>query len=171
MRLIRTTCLLLLCASTAFAADDDVDRLIAAMLGDTPVISDLQELTDTIGGRVTGTAANEAAVDWAVERFIEAEVGATAEPFEMPMQWQERALSASIGGDVSFDPHVVAKPFSAGTRDEAIEAPLLDGGTGTEADFERLADSARSAWVLGALDLGGNQKAGELSSTCQVTRR
>lgn len=37
------------------AADNDVDRLIAAMLADTPVIDDLHALTDRIGGRLTGT--------------------------------------------------------------------------------------------------------------------
>lgn len=148
MPLMRMSCLLLFAASTAFAADDDVDLLIAAMLGDTPVIADLQELTDTIGGRVTGTAANEAAVDWAMARLQEAEVSASTEAFEMPMQWQERAITASISGDVGFAPHVVAKPFSAGTSGGAIEAPLLDGGAGSEADFERLGGEARGAWVL-----------------------
>ena len=51
------------------AAQDDVDRLIGAMLGDTPVIADLQSLTDEIGGRVTGSPANEAAIEWALARF------------------------------------------------------------------------------------------------------
>lgn len=141
--------LLLLTPWTAFAADDDVERLIEAMLGDTPLIADLQELTDTIGGRVTGTAANEAAVDWAFAKFTEAEVRATTETFEMPMQWQERAITASISGDVGFDPHVVAKPFSSGTRDGGpLEAPLLDAGTGSAADFERLGERANGAWLL-----------------------
>ena len=35
------------------AADEDAERLIAALLGDTPVIEDLWELTDSIGGRQT----------------------------------------------------------------------------------------------------------------------
>ena len=40
--------------SGAASADENVDRLVGAMLGDTPIISDLQVLTDNIGGRVTG---------------------------------------------------------------------------------------------------------------------
>ena len=140
--------LLMLVTSTTFAADDDVDRLIAAMLAETPLLADLQELTDTIGGRVTGTAANEVAVDWAVAKFREAEVRATAEAFEMPMQWQERAISASITGSGGFEPHVVAKPFSKGTGGEVLDAPLLDGGSGTVQDFQRLGGAARGAWIL-----------------------
>lgn len=130
------------------AAADDTERLIAAMLGETPVIADLRELTDTVGGRVTGSAANEAAVEWALARFRGAEVSAHAEAFEMPEQWQERRLAATIGGDVNFSPGVVAKPFSAGTGGRLVDAPLVDGGSGTAEDFERLGDRARDAWVL-----------------------
>lgn len=102
---------LLLTTFTLPAHADDVDALIAAMLGDTPVIADLQNLTDTVGGRVTGTPANEAAVEWALARFHDAGVSARAEPFEMPRQWQERAVSARIRGDIDFEPGVVAKPY------------------------------------------------------------
>ena len=133
------------CLSTAAA--EDIDRLLAAVLGDTPVISDLQDLTDTVGGRVTGSAANEAAVEWALARFREAEVPAHAEAFEMPRQWQEKSVSARISGDVGFTPRVVAKPFSPATGG-VRQAALLDGGNGAAADFERLGRQARGAWVL-----------------------
>ena len=135
----------LLISSTA-AAQDDVARLVAAMLGDTPVSDDLHELTDTIGGRVTGTEANRKAVAWALTKLRQAEVSANAEDFEMPYQWQENIVTATVSGDVNFDTNVVAKPFS--TAAEALEAPLVDGGLGTDADFERLGDKANGAWVL-----------------------
>jgi hypothetical protein len=128
------------------SADDDVDRLIAAMLGDTPVIDDLRELTDDIGGRPTGSAANRKAVTWAVDKLRQAEVNVTTEDFEMPFQWQENAAFATITGDINFDPHVVAKPFS--TAVEAKAAHLIDGGSGSEDDFKRLGDAAKGAWVL-----------------------
>jgi hypothetical protein len=131
------------CAS---AADNDVDRLIAAMLGDTPLMDDLHELTDTIGGRVTGSPANRKAVAWAEAKFRTAEVAVTTEDFEMPYQWQENRVQASISGDVGFDVRVVAKPFS--TAANALKAPLLDGGLGSEDDFARLGNTARNAWVL-----------------------
>ena len=54
------------------AAQNEVDRLIAAMLGDTPVIDDLHELTDTIGGRATGSQANRDAVAWALKTLRQA---------------------------------------------------------------------------------------------------
>ena len=51
------------------------DRLIAALLGDTPLQADLEALSDRIGGRATGSEANRRAVDWAESRLREAGVG------------------------------------------------------------------------------------------------
>ena len=132
--------------ATTAAADDDTERLIAAMLGDTPVIDDLQELTDTIGGRVTGTAANRAAVAWAVDKFRQAEVAVTTEDFLMPALWDETFAAASVSGDTEFPLDVVAKPFSPGATE--MTATLVDAGFGTPADFERLGESAAGAWVV-----------------------
>ena len=128
------------------SAAEDVDALVGAMLGDTPIISDLQTLTDQIGGRVTGSPSSKAAVEWARARFEQAGVSVKIEPFEMPSQWQELAVSASVSGDHTFTPRVIAKPFSAGA--DQLSAPLLDAGPGTKDDFARLGDAARNAWVL-----------------------
>jgi hypothetical protein len=133
-------------AALPASADDDADRLVAAMLGDTPIIGDLQSLTDEVGGRLTGSPENEAAVEWALERFRQAEVPATRERFQMPFQWQEHGVTASISGDSSFTPNVIAKPFSASAED--LAGPLVDGGAGSADDFARLGRDARGAWIL-----------------------
>lgn len=135
-------------SQAAPAADDKPDELIAAMLGDTPILSDLRELTDTIGGRATGSPANEAAVEWALDTLRRAGVSAHAEEFRMPMQWQEIRVAAEIAGDAELRPDVVAKPFSTGTSSRGLRAPLVDGGSGSAGDFERLGNAARDAWVL-----------------------
>jgi hypothetical protein len=127
-------------------ADDDAERLIAAMLGDTPVIDDLQELTDTIGGRVTGTAANREAVAWAVATLRQAEVAVTTEDYLMPAIWDESFAAAAVSGDTDFALDVVAKPFSKGATE--MTGTLVDAGFGTAADFERLGESAAGSWVL-----------------------
>jgi len=153
-------------------ADDDVDRLVGAMLGDTPIIGDLQSLTDEVGGRVTGSPANESAIEWALARFLQAEVPATKESFEMPYQWQERGVSASISGDFGFTPRVVAKPFSTGA--DELKGPLVDGGMGSAEDFSRLGTSAEGAWVLVATselndDIGLGGLFGEYSASTATT--
>jgi hypothetical protein len=132
--------------SSPLLADEDVDRLVGAMLGDTPLITDLKSLTDEIGGRVTGSPANAEAVAWALQRFDQANVSVQAEQYEMPFQWQELSASAAISGDISFPANVVAKPFSSAA--DGVKAPLVDGGLGTAADFTRLGEAARGAWVL-----------------------
>jgi hypothetical protein len=133
-------------ASFSASADNDVEQLIAAMLGDTPVMDDLHELTDKIGGRVTGSDANRAAVAWAAAKLQQAEVAVTTEDFQMPAVWQENVVAVSISGDVNFEAKAVAKPFSISAN--ALNRPLIDAGRGAESDFAQLADSANGAWLL-----------------------
>lgn len=126
----------------------DADGLVAALLGDTPLVRDLQSLTDEIGGRPTGSAANRKAVEWGLGRFRDAGVEARREPFTMRALWLERSARASVTGDAAFAGHVVAMPFSAATPSGGSSAPLLDGGSGAEADFTRLGPAARGAFIL-----------------------
>lgn len=133
----------------AVAADDPVSALVGALLGDTPMVEDLRELTDEIGGRPTGSEANRRAVEWAAERFREAGVEVAVEPFEMPMLWLERSAAATVGGEgVTFSPRIAAMPYSTETPPGGLVAPLLDGGRGTEEDFARLGEQAAGAVVL-----------------------
>lgn len=128
---------------------DDVSRLIAAMLGDTPLIDDLEALTDRIGGRATGSEANLRSVEWALQRFQQAGVPARKEGFMMPALWLERSASATVSGaGVSFSPRVAAMPWSAGTPPEGVSHPLVDAGYGSEGDFDRLGATARDAFLL-----------------------
>ncbi len=47
----------------------DAERLVAALMGPTPLIEDLRSLTDEIGGRATGSPANERSIEWGLLRF------------------------------------------------------------------------------------------------------
>ena len=124
-------------------------RLIAAMLAETPLESDLRDLTRSIGGRATGSEANLRAVDWALQRFSEAGVAARKEPFEMPELWLERSAGAEILGEgIEFEARVAAMPFSLPAPAPGFTAPLLDAGPGLPADFERLGKTAAGAFLL-----------------------
>jgi carboxypeptidase Q len=130
-------------------ADSAAERLVGALLGDTPLAKDLETLTDRFGGRPTGSASNQQAFEWAAGRFRDAGVTVRKEPFRMPGLWLERSASATIQGPgVRFSPRVVALPFSTPTPRGGLTAPLVDAGHGTEADFARLGAAARSAVVL-----------------------
>src|SRR5919109_4728279 len=114
MTRVLLTCTLLAVAPAVLPAQsDDASRLVAALLGDTPMVSDLETLTDRIGGRPTGSEANQRAFDWALERFREAGVQARKEPFQMPGLWLERSARATVRGtSVTFDARVAPLPFS-----------------------------------------------------------
>jgi hypothetical protein len=136
-------------ARSAGAQSDAVDRLVAAMLGDTPMTTDLEELADRIGGRPTGSPANLRAVDWALARFKAAGVDVKREPFQMPGLWLERSAAATVKGQgISFAPRVAALPFSTATPKAGLTAPLVDAGRGEQADFQRLGAKAKGALLL-----------------------
>ncbi len=123
--------------------------LVAALARDTPLGRDLAELTDRIGGRPTGSAANRRAVVWGLDKFREMGVAARAEPFAVAGLWLERSAGATVEGEgVRFSPRVAAMPFSVETPAAGVAAPLVDGGRGTDADFARLGARARGAFVL-----------------------
>jgi len=125
------------------------ERLVGAMLGNTPLAADLETLTDRFGGRPTGSPSNQQAFDWAAARFREAGVSVRKEPFRMPGLWLERSASATVRGEgVRFSPRVAALPFSTATQKGGLTAPLVDAGRGSEADFTRLGAAARGAIVL-----------------------
>lgn len=155
LRSVLPLVVLLLSTSAAPAtATGDAGRLVGELLAETPVVDDLRELTDEIGGRPTGSEANERAVRWAIARFEEAGVKAWTEPFEMPELWAGRGGRAVVeGAGIRFEPRVVGSPYSASTPEGGLRAPLLGAGAGTEEDFTRLGKDARGAWLLVTTDL------------------
>ncbi|MEE8148746.1 MAG: M28 family peptidase [Longimicrobiales bacterium] len=140
--------------------ESDIGRLIAAMLGDTPLVRDLMSLTQEIGGRATGSPANREAVFWAVERFREAGLPVAREAFTMPSLWLERSASGVVRGEgVSFPARMAAMPFSTATPRGGVTAPLVSVGSGSEDEFARVGAGARGAFLLVAtselLDIEG----------------
>lgn len=135
-------------ASRAGSEPAEVDRLVAALLGDTPLIEDLRELSDEIGGRPEGTAANRRSVGWALEKFRSAGVEARKEAFTVGKHWLERSARAEVRKDMQFPVRVASMPYSAATPEGGLQAPLVDAGRGSEEDFTRLGDRAHGSWAL-----------------------
>jgi carboxypeptidase Q len=131
------------------AAPAEAERLVATFLGDTPLMRDLQSLTDGIGGRATGSPPNLRSVEWALARFQEAGIPARKESFTMPALWLERSARATVKGTgILFSPRVAAMPFSTGTPASGVSAPLRDAGHGSEKDFQALGEKAQGAFLL-----------------------
>jgi len=140
----------------AAGADEPAATLMRRALGPTPILEDLRQLTDTIGGRPTGSAALERAVDWGVMKLREAGLEHVhAEAYAAPRTWLAGAVSAAVvspraawatpGSDRL---RVAAMPFSASTPPEGLEADVVDLGAGDPQAF-----AAAGAKVAGRLVL------------------
>lgn len=154
---ISSTILLLLMLATILAAAaragepaDDVGRLTGRILGATPTMNDLRELTDRIGGRISGTPACERAVDWATGKFREAGVDTVAqEPFTLATAWVPRNAEAQSLSPAAFPLRVAAAPGTASTpKGEPVEARLVDAGTGSAEAFAKLGAPASGAIAI-----------------------
>ncbi len=115
---MRRAALLALVSLPAFswAADDPASRLIARLQAGTPIVSDLQQLTDVLGGRPTGSRAYDRSVEWALGRFREAGLETVrAEEFAAPHLWLPRVEVAEVLAPVAGPLRVAAMPLSAST--------------------------------------------------------
>jgi carboxypeptidase Q len=138
-------------ALTSTDSRADAAKLLAAReQGPTPLLDDLRDLCDSIGGRPTCSPACDRAVDWAVARFRAAGVESTwTESYTIPASWAGGADHAECLAPVQFPIRVAAGPFSAPTPGgHALEAPLVNAGDGSAESFARLGDKARGAIAL-----------------------
>jgi len=150
--LVSTTFLAILWAfSTALCADpathDAARQLAGRALGSTPMINDLEELCDGVGGRPTGSPACDRAVEWAVAKFRAAGLDVTVEPFTVPALWLGGSTDSDVTVPERFPLRLAAAPYTPSTQG-AIEARLVDAGDGSSSAFEKLGGGAHGAVAL-----------------------
>lgn len=142
--------LFLLFSHSFIFSQKDIHQLTGALLSDTPIEEDLQELCDKIGGRVTGAKSNEQAVEWGLKKFQAAGVAAQKEAFQMPVLWLEKSTTAKVSGDINFAPTVVAKYQSP---PKIYRGELISVGMGTAIEFEKVSEKVKGNFVLVEQDL------------------
>ncbi len=109
---------------------------------------DLRVLTDEIGGRVTGSAACEEALEWGREAFRRAGADSVElESYDAPARWEAESASAAVVSPYRFPLRVVSFALAPSTP-AGLTAPLVDAGTGRRADFEKLGGKAKGAVAL-----------------------
>ncbi len=149
MKFYLLPCILIL-TCTLFSQSSDIERLRAALLVDTPIENDLQELCDEIGGRVTGSSSNAVAVDWGLQKFREAGVKVEKDPFEMPTLWLPKSTQMHFSGMTDFVPQVVAKYHSPPGK---YEGELISVGMGTPDEISALGTQLHGKFILVEMDL------------------
>ena len=148
--LLTLTCL----AATPPANPSEADRVIQSALQPSPLESNLQRLTDEIGGRVPGTPAMQHAVAWGIQAFTAAGADSVhTEGFTIPFSWSEGDTEMSATTAYQVDAHKngrcdraldvsCARGFRGlGPRPRSGQARArVDVGEGTDADFKKAGD-------------------------------
>ncbi|MGB9007769.1 MAG: M28 family peptidase [Candidatus Acidiferrales bacterium] len=123
--------------------------MIQSALGTSPLEENLRYLTDTIGGRVTGTPAADRAADWAVQAFRHAGVDEVhTEKFTIPVGWTEGHTHLEILAPVPFPVRLVSIGWSPALPDGGITADVVDAGMGDDAGFAKAGATVNGAIVL-----------------------
>jgi carboxypeptidase Q len=124
--------------------------LASRALGSTPLLDDLRELCDRVGGRPTGSKACDRAVDWAVAKFRAAGLASVrTEAYSIPRAWLAESAEAACLAPSQFSIRLAAAPFTPSTPGgHCLEAVLVDAKEGTPGDFQRLGEKARGAIAL-----------------------
>ncbi|MGH9789960.1 MAG: M28 family peptidase [Candidatus Acidiferrales bacterium] len=136
-------------APQASSTNGDAQRVIAAVMGPSPMEENLRVLSDGIGGRVTGTEANRRGVEWAVAAFKQAGADSVrTEDFTMPASWSEGETRLEVLAPQRFSPRAVSIAWSPATPASGIEAAVADVGNGSAEEFARTGAVAKGALVL-----------------------
>ncbi|WP_206486387.1 M28 family peptidase [Thalassotalea sp. G2M2-11] len=146
MKFFRVILLSALVSTPSYA--NDIQRLISTMQSNTPLINDLQQLTDEIGGRLTGSEANNHSVDWALSKFKQAKVTANKEYFQMPRAWIEHQAKGKVTGQgIEFTMQIATMPFTYTTAESGLNAEIVDLGRAQPSAFAA-PEKLKNKWLL-----------------------
>ena len=125
-------------------ANSDTERVIREALRPSPLESNLQHLTDAIGGRVPGTPAMDEAIEWAQEAFRAAGgENVHIEKFQIPRSWTEGDTRFTVEAPLELNLHAVSIAW-APPLSPLRHAHIVDVGEGTTDDFARAGNIAGS---------------------------
>jgi hypothetical protein len=122
---------------TPARAQDAAGRIIAEALKPSPLETNLEQLTDQIGGRVPGTPAMQKAVDWGVEAFNAAGADSVhTESFTIPTSWAEGATEMSVVAPEKFNVRAVSLAWAPALAAQH-HVRLIDIGAASPEDFSK----------------------------------
>jgi carboxypeptidase Q len=138
--------------SQSSPTENDVARIVGYAFARGGAPKFLGEITDRIGGRITGSPESRATADLILKTLKEAGFdNAHFEEYTVPVTWQHGAISGSIVSPVQRTLYIGTYGWCPGTKG-AIELPIADIG---DADGQSLLPpNVRGAAVL--LTLGSN---------------
>jgi carboxypeptidase Q len=136
------------CSLTSNCADV-APGMMQSALGESPLEENLRQLTDRVGGRVTGSPEAHEAVTWAVEAFRQAGVNDVhVEKFTMLHGWSEGATRLEVLSPAQFGVRLVSTGWSPATPPGGITAPVVDVGAGDESGFAKAGLAVKGSIIL-----------------------
>jgi carboxypeptidase Q len=128
---------------------DLAPAMIQSALGPSPLEKNLRYLTDSIGGRITGSSQADRAISWAVEAFRRAGADEVhTEKFTIPVGWSEGRTHVDVLSPEPFPVRVVSIGWSPPTPNGGITADVVDAGDGDDFGFAKAGGAAKGAIVL-----------------------
>ena len=135
-------------AAAGLAQDDVAARIAGAAMTRSGASAFLEKLTDTVGGRVTGSAECRAASELILAALKDAGYeNAHSEEYELASRWQRGPAIGRIVSPIARPITVGSMAWVPGTAGE-ISAPLVDIGAPPSNDWTPPADRVRGAAVL-----------------------
>jgi len=129
-------------ASAQGNESSDVGRVMAEAMKSSSLETNLQNLTDKIGGRVPGTPAMQRAINWGVAAFKAAGgENIHTETFKLAKSWSEGATHVAIVAPEQFSVRAVSMGWAPALAPHQ-HVRVVDVGAGTAADFQRAGDVA-----------------------------
>ena len=120
---------------SAAVAQNPADQVVAEALKPSPLETNLQRLTDEIGGRIPGTVAMRKAVDWGVAGFKAAGADSVhTENFTIPASWAEGFTRMSVVAPEQFEVRAVSMAWAPALAARQ-DVPIVDVGEGKPEDF------------------------------------
>ena len=114
-----------------------------------PLQENLRNLTDEIGGRVTGSPEADRAVGFAVEAFRRAGVDEVhTEHFTVPVAWSEGRTKIEVLSPKPFPVRLVSIGWSPPLQEGGITADVVDVGAGDDAGFSKAGAAAKGAIIV-----------------------
>jgi carboxypeptidase Q len=148
MRLSIFCVALLVATGGALAQDDTVARIAGAAATSGGASVFLETLTDTVGGRVTGSPQNRAASELILRTLKEAGYeNARLEEYPLESRWTRGPASGRILSPVERTLTIGSYAWVPGTAGE-VRAPLVDLGSPSSNDLPAPVDRLRGAAVL-----------------------
>lgn len=136
------------CAQQPADLKPATDHLAASIYGG-PSMATLGELTDSIGGRVTGSPAYVRATEWAAAKFRSYGIqNVRLEPFTMEALWQRGTASGRMLSPLARPLYVASLGWAPSTPPEGVEGQVVSVGDIAVEALEARADELHGKIVL-----------------------